>query len=383
MRSSARCRGRWWTGCRRAGSPTHPIAFADAVVRATRERVGDCVDQLPRRSQQEQIRNALALRARTQAQLEIDVGLLGDLLAEELCRPPAVDAPHDLAEHEAVRHGVIADLRAAAVPMRLGRDVRGDRIPIVQAVNGIGGSKPGTPPRWVIASRTVTRPCRPRRTPANRCHGRIEIDEPAIDQHQERHDRRDLGRREHDDDRVALPRPRPRRVGVASPQIDDRSALVRDRQRRADLEAVVEVGAKASSSGSKRGSQKPWIVDRRGHAWLRVAARMSFAAACERNAARSASFGMACGQRVYDCRRPFVVPLGSGGSRRARAWAWRAARACATAGCGSRSARSTRPASIGFVARLLPALEAQQAARDRFRRRLPRSDAGRASRQWR
>src|SRR5262245_44986911 len=68
----------------------------------------------------------------------------------------------------------------------------------------------------------------------------VQLEEPHVDQ-AERADGTDrLADRVEIDDRVALPAPRQRRIGVAAPEIDDRAAVDVDRERRAHLEARPE-----------------------------------------------------------------------------------------------------------------------------------------------
>src|SRR5262245_20971919 len=66
---------------------------------------------------------------------------------------------------------------------------------------------------------------------------RVQIEQSGLDEAQ-RADRADrLTNRIEVNDRIALPRSRPRRVGVAAPEIDDGPAVDVDGQRRAHLEA--------------------------------------------------------------------------------------------------------------------------------------------------
>src|SRR6267143_3634278 len=66
---------------------------------------------------------------------------------------------------------------------------------------------------------------------------RVEAEQSRVDQTQ-RADRTDrLSDRVQVDDRVALPGPAPRRIGVAAPQVDDRITVDVYGQRRADFEA--------------------------------------------------------------------------------------------------------------------------------------------------
>ena len=56
-------------------------------------------------------------------------------------------------------------------------------------------------------------------------HGRVDVELAALDQDVRAERRHRLGGRKDVDDRVALPGPRARRIGVAAPQIDDRLAV--------------------------------------------------------------------------------------------------------------------------------------------------------------
>ena len=78
---------------------------------------------------------------------------------------------------------------------------------------------------------------------------RVQIEQPGVDQ-AEGADRADrLADRVEIDDRVALPAPRPRRIGVAAPEIDDGPAVDVDRERRAHLEARHERLGKGVAHG--------------------------------------------------------------------------------------------------------------------------------------
>ena len=69
----------------------------------------------------------------------------------------------------------------------------------------------------------------------------VEVELAPIGEHQRTQRGHRLGRRPDVDDRVALPRRRLRLVDVAAPQVDDELAVEDDGDRRADIEALVEV----------------------------------------------------------------------------------------------------------------------------------------------
>ncbi len=82
---------------------------------------------------------------------------------------------------------------------------------------------------------------------------RVEIEQARLDE-AERADGADrLPDRVEVDDRVAFPGSRPRRIGVAAPQVDDRTAVDVDGQRRAHLETGGEdLGERVADSFERR-----------------------------------------------------------------------------------------------------------------------------------
>ena len=101
-------------------------------------------------------------------------------------------------------------------------------------------------------------------------HGRIQVELPAVDEDEGAERGHRFRRREDVDDRVALPRTRPCRIGVAAPQVYHDVAIDRRGERGADLPSRVEVRREGVADRSEpRG--KVAVDQRRGGHGGRVA----------------------------------------------------------------------------------------------------------------
>ena len=184
--------------------------------------------------------------------MKIRVRLLRNFFAKEPGRHAPVNAPDQFAQHIAVGNWMIAQHLLAAEAVLLGREVRRCPFPVQQLIKCRVRDEPGHAAlmRDEIAHRDLVLAALRERGPiaADRF---VELDPPAINQHQHRHQQHDLGNGGHRNDGVPLPTPCLFRIRPPAPQINDHAAAPGHTQRSADLQPLVEVGNKCITQRMK------------------------------------------------------------------------------------------------------------------------------------
>ena len=180
-----------------------------------------------------------------EADEEVEPERRGDLVCEVAPERPAlrVDAPDQLALVPAERDPVVAVARARLPRRLLRRDRRADAVEVEQVVEveALVDRAQSRLVREQLAHGDALLAGRAELRPVLR-HGRVVVEQAAAVGDGDRHRRDALGGREHRDERVLLPRRLRHAVAVAAPQVDDLAAVAVDRDGRADLIALREVG---------------------------------------------------------------------------------------------------------------------------------------------
>ena len=178
--------------------------------------------------------------------VELDAERSRDLVGEVAADGPpfGVDPAQQLALVPAERLPVIA-VELAGLPVRT---LAGQHPPEpvevaedVQIERGVDDGQPGLVSEQASDGDVLLAVCGELGPVAG--HRLVELEQAAGMGDGHRHRRQPLGRREHADQGVALPRTCSLPIAVAAPQVDHQSAVAHHCARRADLTAITEVGA--------------------------------------------------------------------------------------------------------------------------------------------
>ena len=200
-----------------------------------------------------------------EADVEVEPPGRGQLLGEEAAERPAVDAPDDLADEMAVEAGDLAVPRPGHQERRLRRQQLDDALPVEQRLGRLRfleDEQPGLVGEQVADERRLL--ARARVLGPDARDGGVEVELAPIGEQQGARGDERLRDRVGVRDRVLLPGPAEDGVGEPRPEIDDRRPVQVDRDRGAELSALLEALLERVTDGREGGIAGSMRLDGHG-----------------------------------------------------------------------------------------------------------------------